>query len=211
MTAKALRALLGRNVPVLLLPQGSPHPAHSSGSHVSPPGPSVPSPETPQQGRSPPPRNPALPSHWPLQARPTCWPMSWPSPIPAPSPGRYPTPRAGRAPLPPRLPCSWLGRWDGPWLPGPVLTDPWGAPNPRGQLACTVPWQSLRISNINYYNKLTYCPFPAKQFFKWNLEEKKSGKINKSHGCFAQYNIFFVFHSRNSKLISDHEHISQYK
>jgi len=28
---------------------------------------------------------------------------------------------AGAAPVPP-LPCSWLGQWGGPWLPGLALT-----------------------------------------------------------------------------------------
>jgi len=44
------------------------------------------------------------------------------------SPGRCPMPGAGAALVPPWLPCSWLGRWDGPWLPGPALTPSMGSP-----------------------------------------------------------------------------------
>jgi len=45
--------------------------------------------------------------------------------------------RAGAALSVPRLPCSWLGPWDGPWLAGPALMDPRGA---HGRWAPGSPW-----------------------------------------------------------------------
>lgn len=43
----------------------------------------------------------------------------------------------------PWVPCSWLRKWDGSWLPGPALMDPpWGGPaDCRKLLASVAPWQ----------------------------------------------------------------------
>lgn len=43
------------------------------------------------------------------------------SPCPSNSP-------AGLVSSPPQLSCSWMGRWDGPWLPDPALMDPLWVP-----------------------------------------------------------------------------------
>lgn len=118
--ARALRALPGHHVPAEVLALGMAPPTHRSGPHVSPPGSPALVPAMPQQGWSPAPHSPVLPGHGPCGAAPTHAPTS--RPVLIPSQWRCPMPGAGAAPVP-RLPCSWLGQWDSPWLPDPALTD----------------------------------------------------------------------------------------
>ena len=107
--------------------QSSPHsqPAQVPGSHFSPPGPPVPVPVTPQQGRPPAPQSPAMPGHSPCWAGPTSGPTAQPGLGLFTSPWRCPMPG------PPR--CPWLPApgWGGGTglhrLSGPAL-PPWGPP-----------------------------------------------------------------------------------
>ena len=72
--------------------------------------------------------SPALASHGPCQAGPTCRPMPQPSLTPSLSPGRCLISETGAALVPPSYPAP-LGWWDRTRLPGPALTDPQGCPD----------------------------------------------------------------------------------
>lgn len=64
----------------------------------------------------------------------------WPWPIPGPSPGSCPIAPGWGCYSVHRLPCFWLGQWDGHWPPGPALTDPMRSPySPPGSLTDIVP------------------------------------------------------------------------
>lgn len=56
------------------------------------------------------------------------------------SPWRCLVPRAGAALMASACYCSWLGHWDGMWLPGSALKDPWEVSGPRGPPASSEPW-----------------------------------------------------------------------
>lgn len=121
----ALRALPAIIVPTQ--PPGLPHPhPHSS----------CPQPRTPCQ------HSKAI-SHCPIDAvaglvfispQPCLvWPWALPrqahlqaqvpaQPQPVPVPTELPDAWDWSCPCVPQLPCSWLGRWDRPWLPSPAIT-----------------------------------------------------------------------------------------
>lgn len=89
----------------------------------------------------------ALPS-W---AQPQAHGLAWPPPMPREAPDSW----GWGCPGPPQPPYSWLGPWDGPWMPGPVRAEPpWGAP-------ASAPWQNVsfhmiqRNSDSVQGNKLT--------------------------------------------------------
>ena len=114
--------------PSCLLPQGSAGTA--SPVCIWPSTPELPAPY-PQ---------PRTPSHPPRATSPsfsdtTAAPASSSSqlgPPTGPHPSLFPDAWGWGCPSAPRLPCSWLGSWDGPRLPGPARPPPWGDSSPRG-------------------------------------------------------------------------------
>lgn len=135
-------------LPVPAQPWGSPNPTRGPGPHVSPLGLPAPAPVTPQQGRSPAPDSPVLPSCGLCQVMPACRPMG------LPSLGLFPS-WGGRCLMPvpaPGSPGCPVPRWGGGMLPA-CQALPWRTPGePSWPLASQSHWSSWDLDVILFFS-----------------------------------------------------------